>query len=48
MKILSAELIRAADKYSIEHEPIKSIDLMERASKAFVSWFESNFNRENI
>jgi len=46
MKILGAELIRAADKYTIENEPIKSIDLMERASKAFVSWFESNFNRE--
>ena len=46
MKILSAEQIRNADKYTIEHEPIKSIDLMERASRAFVQWFESNFTRD--
>ncbi|MCG8311295.1 MAG: NAD(P)H-hydrate dehydratase [Cytophagales bacterium] len=46
MKILSAEQIREADKYTIENEPIKSIDLMERASRAFVLWFESNFNRD--
>ena len=32
MKILSAEQIRALDKYTIEHEPIASIDLMERAA----------------
>ena len=46
MKILSASQIRAADKYTIENEPIKSIDLMERASRAFVSWFEANFKKE--
>ena len=32
MKILSAEQIHALDKYTIEHEPISSIDLMERAA----------------
>ncbi len=32
VKILSAEQIRALDKYTIEHEPIASIDLMERAA----------------
>jgi len=45
MKILSAELIRKADQYTIENEPIQSIELMERASRAFVTWFESNFDR---
>ena len=35
MKILSAEQIRALDKYTIEHEPISSIDLMERAASKF-------------
>lgn len=45
MKILNAALIRKADQYTIENEPIKSIDLMERASRAFVTWFESNFDR---
>ncbi len=34
MKILSTEQIRALDRYTIEHEPIPSIDLMERASTA--------------
>ncbi len=43
MKILSAEEIRLADRYSIEHEPIASIDLMERASMAFVKVFEEYF-----
>lgn len=38
MKILSAEEIRAWDEYTIRHEPIRSIDLMERASSACVNW----------
>jgi NAD(P)H-hydrate epimerase len=36
MKILTKELIHQADSYTIVNEPIASIDLMERASKAFV------------
>ncbi|MEO9870217.1 NAD(P)H-hydrate dehydratase [Ekhidna sp.] len=39
MKILSAEQIRNADNFTIENEPISSVDLMERASSAFVSQF---------
>ncbi|MEK6615310.1 MAG: NAD(P)H-hydrate epimerase, partial [Bacteroidota bacterium] len=38
MKILSSEEIRNADAYTIKHEPIKSINLMERASKACANW----------
>jgi len=34
MKIFTAAQIRELDHYTIEHEPIKSIDLMERAAKA--------------
>ena len=34
MKILSAAQIRQADRYTIDHEPIASIDLMERAASA--------------
>ncbi len=34
MKILSAEQIRRADAYTIENEPVASIDLMERAASA--------------
>ena len=43
MKILSASQIRALDAYTIEHEPIASIDLMERASLTFVLWFVKQF-----
>jgi len=43
MKILTAENIRKADSYTIENEPIASIDLMERASRSFVTWFVSKF-----
>ena len=34
MKIFTSAQIHELDKYTIQHEPIKSIDLMERASKA--------------
>lgn len=39
MKILSADQIRELDAYTIIHEPILSVDLMERAAHAFVRWF---------
>ena len=38
MKILSAEEIRLWDQYTIEHEPISSIGLMERAADKCVEW----------
>lgn len=41
MKIFNVQQIRAADQYTIQHEPISSIDLMERASEAFVGWFKN-------
>ena len=34
MKIFTGTQIRELDTYTIEHEPIRSIDLMERAAKA--------------
>ncbi len=43
MKILSVEQIRAWDAYTIEQEPIASVDLMERAARAFADWFASRF-----
>lgn len=45
MKILTAQQIREADAYTIQHEPIASIDLMERASQAFCHWFEGRFGK---
>ena len=38
MYILSAEDIRRWDEYTLQHEPIASIDLMERAASACVQW----------
>ena len=34
MKIFTSTQIKELDKYTIENEPIKSIDLMERAARA--------------
>lgn len=43
MKILTASQLREADSYTIQNEPIASIDLMERASTAFVWAFSEVF-----
>jgi len=49
VKILSAHQIRETDAYTIQHEPIASIDLMERAAQAFTEWFTNKFeNTKNI
>lgn len=34
MKLFTADKIRELDQYTIQHEPIASIDLMERAADA--------------
>ena len=44
MKILTTTQIRELDAYTIQHEPIDSIDLMERASAAFTKWFAANYD----
>ena len=46
MKILSAQQIREADAYTIAHEPIVSIDLMERAAAACTNWILKHFPQE--
>ena len=43
MKIFTAEQIRQLDAYTIENEPIASIDLMERAALTFTYWFINQF-----
>ena len=47
MKILPTELIRQADQYTIEHEPISSIDLMERAATQVSEWLLRRINKED-
>ena len=44
MKVFSAAQIRAWDQYTITHEPISSLDLMERAAKAFMYWFCARYD----
>lgn len=39
-KIFSVEQIRKADQYTIENEPISSLDLMERAANECVIWLK--------
>jgi len=43
LPLLTSGQIREADAYTIAHEPISSIDLMERAAKAFVERFADHF-----
>ena len=45
MKVLSANQIRKADAYTIKHEPISSIDLMERAAQVCVEWLVAQFEK---
>lgn len=45
MKVLSIEQIREADKFTIENEPIKSIDLMERAGGNCSNWLSDKIDK---
>ncbi len=40
-KIFSAEQIRRADAYTIQHEPVSSVDLMERAATTCYEWIKA-------
>lgn len=46
MKILTSKQIKELDSYTIEHEPISSIDLMERAARAIVKEIASRWSAE--
>lgn len=46
IKLFTAKQIKAWDEYTIAHEPITSIDLMERAAKSFVDWFSFNYTKK--
>src|SRR5438874_10417834 len=50
LPLLTSAQIREADAYTIAHESITSVDLMERAAKAFTGWFTNRFpdNTERI
>ncbi len=44
MKIFSISQVRALDAYTIEHEPVASIDLMERAAQAIFEAYAKSFD----
>ncbi|HEV8514898.1 MAG TPA: NAD(P)H-hydrate dehydratase [Cyclobacteriaceae bacterium] len=43
LKILSLKQTKELDQFTIDKEPIASIDLMERACAAFIDWFVLHF-----
>ncbi len=43
MKIFTASQIRACDDFTIENEPISSINLMERAAQKCADYINSHF-----
>ena len=47
MKILSTEQIRQADRYTIQNEPISSVDLMERAATQVFEWLMQHLNKDS-
>lgn len=48
MKILTAEQIKQADLFTIENEPIKSIDLMGRAAISCFDWIKNKFTPKKV
>ncbi|MDR0386100.1 MAG: NAD(P)H-hydrate dehydratase [Prevotellaceae bacterium] len=46
MKIFIGSRIKEADRYTIENEPVSSVDLMERASEAIAGWISRNIERQ--
>ena len=45
MKIMSIDKVREADQYTIENEPISSIDLMERAATQVFNWLSPRIGK---
>src|SRR4051794_17226485 len=43
MRILTSSQVRAWDEFTIEHEPIFSIELMERAATACLDWILQHY-----
>lgn len=48
LKLITSAQMRETDAHTINTEPIIAVDLMERASKAFVSYFCNHFPDKNI
>ena len=48
MQILTSNQIRAWDEFTIQHEPIASIDLMERAAATCYQWITRNYEGKSF
>ena len=48
MRILTSAQIRGWDEFTIKHEPIASIDLMERAAAACYQWIVKHFESKTF
>ena len=46
MKVFTVDQIRALDALTIEHEPITSVDLMERAARQCAQWIEGHLPKD--
>lgn len=46
MKVFNIEQIRNWDQYTIENEPIESLDLMKRAAQKFADYFIKTYDRK--
>jgi len=47
MKIFTTKQIAEIDRFTIEHEPIADIDLMERASVQMSDWIQQHFSNNH-
>jgi NAD(P)H-hydrate epimerase len=45
MKIFTSDQIKNIDSYTIENEPVKSVDLMERAAHKLLEWLMQHYER---
>lgn len=45
MKLFRSDQIRQIDEYTIQDEPVDSVDLMERAAGQLLRWYASHFDR---
>jgi NAD(P)H-hydrate epimerase len=46
MKVFNTAQIHDLDAYTVRHEPVASIDLMERAAKGCTAWIHGRFPRQ--
>ena len=48
MKIFTAQQIRRCDAFTVENDPVTSLNLMERAASACVNWLTGRFQEQVI